>query len=169
VLDALAEDRPTSETIVQQARGDLARLTAFVREQDLVRVPEEPVEIIVMPEHQRGMWIAYCDSPGPLEPHLPTFYAIAPTPADWSAERAASFYREYNDYMLQDLTVHEAMPGHYLQINHGNRFQGSTPVRAVFYSGTFVEGWATYAESSWSRPAGADPSSSCTSSRCACA
>ncbi len=158
VLDRLADDRPTSETIVAQARADLARITAFVREHDLVRVPDEPIEIIVMPEHQRGMWIAYCDSPGPLEPHLPTFYAIAPTPADWSAERAASFYREYNDYMLQDLTVHEAMPGHYLQINHANRFQGSTPVRAVFYSGTFVEGWATYSEqlmveAGWGGPA----------------
>jgi uncharacterized protein (DUF885 family) len=158
VLGALAEDRPTSETIVAQARGDLARVTAFVRERDLVRVPDEPVEIIVMPEHQRGMWIAYCDSPGPLEPHLPTFYAIAPTPADWSPERTESFYREYNDYMLQDLTIHEAMPGHYLQINHANRFRGSTPVRAVFYSGTFVEGWATYAEelmveAGWGGPA----------------
>lgn len=157
VLRRLAEDRPTSETIVDQARRDLGRITAFVREHDLVRVPDEPIEIIVMPEHQRGMWIAYCDSPGPLEPHLPTFYAIAPTPADWTPERAESFYREYNDYMLQDLTVHEAMPGHYLQINHANRFRGSTPVRAVFSSGTFVEGWATYAEqlmveSGWGGP-----------------
>lgn len=158
VLRGLAEDRPTSETIVDQARRDLERITAFVREHDLVRVPDEPVEIIVMPEHQRGMWIAYCDSPGPLEPHLSTFYAIAPTPADWSPERTESFYREYNDYMLQDLTIHEAVPGHYLQINHANRFQGSTPVRAVFYSGTFVEGWATYAEelmveTGWGGPA----------------
>jgi uncharacterized protein (DUF885 family) len=158
VLDDLAADRPTSETIVDQARRDLERITAFVREKDLVRVPDEPIEIIVMPEHQRGMWIAYCDSPGPLEPHLPTFYAIAPTPTDWSSERAESFYCEYNDYMLQDLTVHEAMPGHYLQINHANRFAGSTPVRAVFYSGTFVEGWATYAEqlmveAGWGGPA----------------
>jgi uncharacterized protein (DUF885 family) len=146
VLDDLAEDHPSDETIVDQARADLARITAFVRDHDLVAVPEEPVEIIVMPEHQRGIAIAYCDSPGPLEPALPCFYAISPTPADWPAERARSFYREYNDYMLQNLTIHEAMPGHYLQINHANRYRGSTPVRAVFTSGTFVEGWATYAE-----------------------
>ena len=158
VLNDLAEDRPTSETIVAQASRDLARITDFVRERDLVRVPAEPIEVIVMPEHQRGMWIAYCDSPGPLEPHLPTFFAIAPTPSDWPPARAESFYREYNDYMLQDLTVHEAMPGHHLQINHSNRFQGSTPVRAVFTSGTFVEGWATYSEqlmveAGWGGPA----------------
>ena len=146
VLDDLAQDHPTSETIVQQARDGLVDITDFVREQDLVMVPSEPVEIIVMPEHQRGMYIAYCDSPGPLEPELPCFYAIAPTPAHWTQERSDSFYREYNDYMLQNLSIHEAMPGHYLQINHSNRFEGSTPVRAVFSSGTFVEGWATYSE-----------------------
>jgi len=146
VLASLAEDRPTDATIVEQAERDLADITDFVRDQNLVTVPEEPVELIVMPEHQRGLWIAYCDSPGPLEPQLSCFYAIAPTPTDWSAERKESFYKEYNDYMLQVLTVHEAMPGHYLQIAHANRYHGDTPVRAIFASGPFVEGWATYAE-----------------------
>ena len=57
-----------------------------------------------------------------------------------------SFFREYNDSMLQDLTIHEAMPGHYLQLAHANRFRAPTLVRGVIFSGTFVEGWATYAE-----------------------
>ena len=64
------------------------------------------------PEHQRGFSVAYCDAPGPLEKGGETFYAISPTPSDWSPERAETFYREYNDYMLENLTVHEAMPGH---------------------------------------------------------
>jgi len=89
---------------------------------------------------------AYCDSPGPLEKNGKTFYAIAPTPEDWSVERAESLYREYNDYMLLDLTVHEAMPGHYVQLAHSNRFQAPTLTRHVFSSGPFVEGWAVYAE-----------------------
>ncbi|MFT5316453.1 MAG: hypothetical protein ACI9UK_002299, partial [Candidatus Krumholzibacteriia bacterium] len=104
------------------------------------------VEIIVMPEHQRGFSIGYCDSPGPLEENGTTFYAISPTPKRWTESRAESFYREYNDYMLKNLTVHEAMPGHYLQIAHANKFQADTPLRAIFSSGTFVEGWAVYAE-----------------------
>ncbi len=117
-----------------------------MREHDLVTVPDDPVEVIVMPEHQRGYAVAYCDAPGPLEEHGKTFYAISPTPASWSAERAGTFYREYNDWMLQDLTIHEAMPGHYLQLAHANAFQAPTPLRAIYGSGTFVEGWATYAE-----------------------
>ena len=146
VLARLADDHPTNETIVPQAREGLAEITEFVRKKKLVDVPDDPVEIIVMPEHQRGFAIGYCDSPGPLEEKGTTFYAISPTPKDWSPERAETFYREYNDYMLENLTVHEAMPGHYLQIALANKFEASTPLRAIFSSGTFVEGWATYAE-----------------------
>ncbi len=146
VLARLAESHPTNETIVPQAREGLEEITEFVRKNKLVDVPDDPVEIIVMPEHQRGFAIGYCDSPGPLEKNGTTFYAISPTPRDWTAERAETFYREYNDYMLENLTIHEAMPGHYLQIAHANKFQATTPLRAIFSSGTFVEGWATYAE-----------------------
>jgi len=145
-LAALAEHRPTNSDILSKARASLARCTEFVRAKDLARVPDEPLKIIEMPEFARGVSIAYCDSPGALEKHGETFYAISPTPQDWSAERALSFYKEYNDYMLEDLTVHEAMPGHYLQLMHANRFQAPTQLRAIFGSGTFVEGWATYAE-----------------------
>jgi len=146
VLDRLAVDRPDNETIVPQAEADLAETTAFVREHSLVTVPDVPVQLIVMPEHQRGFSVAYCDSPGPLEENGTTFYAISPTPKHWSPERASTFFAEYNDYMLKNLTVHEAMPGHYLQIAHANAFEAPTPLRAILSSGTFVEGWATYSE-----------------------
>ena len=100
-----------------------------------------------MPEINRGVAVAYCDPPGPLEPRpLPTFIAVSPTPSDWPADRVASFYREYNRHMVHNLMVHEAMPGHYLQLAHARRFTGSTRVRAALWSGSFVEGWAVYAE-----------------------
>ncbi len=146
VLDRLADDHPTNETIVNQATADLESTTAFVRERDLVTVPTEPIKIIVMPEYQRGVAVAYCDAPGPLEKNGETFFSISPTPKDWDAKRVTSFFREYNRYMLQNLTIHEAMPGHYLQLAHANRFSAPTMVRAIFSSGTFIEGWATYAE-----------------------
>lgn len=146
VLSRMADSHPTNDTIVQQAENDLAGITRFVGENDLVTMPKTPVELIVMPEHRRGSYIAYCDSPGPLEKNGTTFYAISPTPVDWTPERAETFYREYNDTMLRDLTIHEAIPGHYLQTAHSNAFSGTTPLRAIFSSGTFVEGWATYAE-----------------------
>jgi len=146
VLDRLAENRPDNETIVKEAHKTLDDATAFTREHKLITVPKEPVKIIVMPEFQRGVAVAYCESPGPLEPNGETFYSISPTPKDWTPERTTSFFKEYNDYMLVNLTVHEAMPGHYLQGAHSNKFKAPTLVRAIFSSGLFAEGWAVYAE-----------------------
>ncbi len=152
VLDALAAGAPVSDhDVLDRCASHLAELTSLVRSHDLVTVPADAVEIIEMPSSRRGVAVAYCDPPGPLEPDGPTgpppaFFAVSPTPQDWSDEQVASFYREYNDHMLRNLTVHEAMPGHVLQLAHARRFRGSTPVRAALWSGTFVEGWAVYAE-----------------------
>jgi uncharacterized protein (DUF885 family) len=146
VLDRLAETRPDNATIVEQAKQKLAEATAFVRQHNLMTVPQDPVQVIVMPEFARGVTVAYCDPAGALEKNGITFYAIAPTPADWTPQRTTSFFKEYNNAMLNDLTVHEAMPGHYLQLSIANKTKVPTGIRGLFMSGTFVEGWATYAE-----------------------
>ncbi len=147
VLDRLGADAPDEATILAFCAQALAAQTAFVRDHDLVTLYDDPVELIDMPEINRGVAVAYCDPPGPLESApLPTFIAVSPTPADWPADRVASFYREYNRHMVHNLMVHEAMPGHYLQLAHARRFAGSTRARAALWSGSFVEGWAVYAE-----------------------
>ena len=147
VLGRLAAAAPDEATILAFAADALAAQTAFVRDHDLITLYDDPVEIIDMPEINRGIAVAYCDPPGPLEP-VPgaTFIAVSPTPKDWPPERVASFYREYNRHMVHNLMVHEAMPGHYLQLQHSRRFSGATPLRAALWSGPFVEGWAVYAE-----------------------
>jgi uncharacterized protein (DUF885 family) len=146
VLDKLAEQHPDDATVVGYAQRVLAEATDFVKQHNLVAVPTVPLDVIAMPEFKRGVAIAYCDSPGPLDKNGKTFFAVAPTPKDWSKERKESFFREYNNYMIRDLTVHEAMPGHYLQLAHANEFHAPTLVRAIFRSGTFIEGWAVYCE-----------------------
>ncbi len=147
VLDRLAAEAPTDETILGLCRDALADATRFVREHDLVTVYDDPIAVVEMPEIDRGVSVAYCRPSGPLErAELPTEIAVSPTPADWTAEQQASLYREYNTHMLHNLAVHEAMPGHALQLAHSNRYRASTPVRAVWWSGPFVEGWAVYAE-----------------------
>ena len=148
VLDRLGADAADDATILPFCRRALVTATAFARDAGLVTLYSDPVEVIEMPELDRGVAVAYCDAPGPLEPALlPTFLAVSPTPAGWPAERVASFYREYNQHMVHNLIVHEAMPGHYLQLQHSRRFTGSaTAVRAALRSGSFVEGWAVYAE-----------------------
>jgi uncharacterized protein (DUF885 family) len=145
-FDRVAAEAPDDGTIVALAGRALAEATELVTRSGIVRVPDDPVEVEVMPELRRGIAVAYCDAPGPLEDGGVTRFAISPTPAAWSPERVASFYREYNAAMVRNLTVHEAMPGHVLQLALARRYRGNTPVRQVLASGSFIEGWAVHAE-----------------------
>src|SRR5881396_3061450 len=92
VLDKLAEQHPNDATVVDFAKKITAEATDFVKQQDLVAVPTVPLDVIAMPEFKRGVAIAYCDAPGPLEKNGKTFFAVAPTPKDWSKERKESFF-----------------------------------------------------------------------------
>ena len=143
-LELAYADRPARDQVVEVAKQSTAQATAFVREKNLVTVPETPVQIILMPEFQRGVAVAYCDSPGPLDKHLDTFYAVSPIPDEWTQEQVDSFLREYNTRSIHELSIHEAMPGHYLQLAHSNKYPST--LRAVLGSGPFVEGWGMYAE-----------------------
>lgn len=136
--------RATRGTLEQTARETLAEATAFATEKQFVRMPQGKVKVITMPKFWQGNAVAYDDPPGPLERGLPNFYAVSPVPEDWSDEQATSFLKEYNYYMLHDLSIHEGMPGHYLQLDHAN--QNPSLLRAVLSNGPFVEGWAVYAE-----------------------
>ena len=89
VLDHLAKQTPTSQSILGDSRAWLEKATAFVRSKDLVRVPDEPLKVVEMPEYRRGVGVAYCDSSGPLEPKPETFFAISPPPYDWPPARVA--------------------------------------------------------------------------------
>jgi hypothetical protein len=147
LLDRLGDDHPSNGTIVALAEASLDDTTAFVRAHDLVTLVDDPCVIEEMPEFNRGIAVAYCESPGVFEPpNVPTYYCISPTPADWPQERVTSFFREYNNHMVRNLTVHEAMPGHFLQLAHSRRYRGSSRARAIGFSGSFVEGWAVYVE-----------------------
>jgi hypothetical protein len=160
VLDALAASGPvTDETVLPLCRRWLKVTRDVVTQHDLVTTYDDPVRVIEMPESRRGVSIAYCDPPGPLEGRdraadadpadesdgVPTFFAVSPAPADWNDAQVSSFYREYNRHMLLDLTVHEAMPGHVLQLQHARRYRGNTDLRAALASETFIEGWAVLA------------------------
>jgi uncharacterized protein (DUF885 family) len=146
-LNQLADDHPTNESIVELARITLDEATAFVRAHGLASLVADPCVIQEMPEFMRGVAVANCESAAPFDPpDVPTFYNIAPAPSNWEPSKVESFYREYNNHMIRNLTVHEAMPGHYLQCAHARRYRGSTRARAVARSGPFVEGWAVYAE-----------------------
>ncbi len=143
-LELAYADRPSRNAVFAAARTAFAQASSFVQSSDFVTVYDDPLDIIPMPEFQRGVALAYCDSPGPLDQGQKTFFAVSPIPDDWSAAQADSFLREYNSRSIDNLTIHEAMPGHYVQQMHANRYD--SPLRAVFASSTFSEGWAVYAE-----------------------
>ena len=143
-LELAYAERPARDKVVPDAEAALAQATEFVRQHDLVTLPDAPVEIIEMPEFQRGVAVAYCDSPGPLDKNLKTFYAVSPIPEEWSQEQVDSFLREYNSRMIHLLSIHEGTPGHYLEGWHSAKFPST--LRAVLRSGMFAEGWAVYTE-----------------------
>ena len=143
-LELAYRQMPPRDGIVEIAREYLQQASDFVVERNIVTMPEEPVEIIVMPEFQRGIALAYLSPPGPLDKGQKAFYAVAPLPTDWTDEQVESFLREYNLYSVQNLTIHEAVPGHYLQLALSNRHPSA--LRSALWSGPFVEGWAVYAE-----------------------
>lgn len=148
VLDALAQWHVQPEVLRDAAEANLERLSAFVSSQDIVPLDSaEVLQVIWTPPHQQGVFIAGLAAPGPLEPQeagLPSFYLVQPLPKTWTPEVTESFLREYNNFMLEILSIHEAVPGHFVQLYYGKR--EPSKVRRVLQNGAFVEGWAVYTE-----------------------
>ncbi len=142
VLDAIAAEHPRAEELLDFCRTESARIEAFCRDRDLIGLADEPLDIRWTPTFLRAFGGAMLIPPGPLDKGQKAFFAITPMPEDWPLERKESYLREDNARMLRLLTIHEAVPGHYLQGVYGNRSE-SFP-RAIFWSGVFAEGWAVY-------------------------
>ncbi len=145
VLDELGKDHGKPDTIVDDAKKTVAKIKDFIRDKKILTLPDpDTCQIIAMPEFQRGFSAAYLNPAPPLDPKANSLYAVAPPPKDWTAARQETFFREYNSAMLQILTIHEAYPGHYVQLAYSNRHPSL--VRKVLWSGSFAEGWAVYTE-----------------------
>ena len=143
VLDAIARDHPRADELVDFCRAELARIEAFCREHDLITLVDEPLDIRWTPEFLRSFGGAMLDAPGPLDKGEKSFFAITPVREEWGPDEVESYLRENNSRQLRLLTIHEAVPGHYLHGAYANR--SPSLVRAVFRSGLTAEGWAVYA------------------------
>jgi uncharacterized protein (DUF885 family) len=153
VTAALAEyagQHATPATFMDEARSALAQATAFVRQHDLLALDDTSnLAVIETPVYMRGGYPVGGFNPAPaLEPQLGAYYWVTPIPADWPQERIDSKLREYNRFGLQELTIHEAMPGHYVQAEYANRIEPRTRrvLRAIWGNGPYVEGWAVYTQ-----------------------
>ncbi len=145
VLSELGKDHGVSATLVSDVRGTVEEIKSFIREKKILTLPDpDQCSIIEMPEFQRGFSAAYLNQAPPLDSKAKSLYAISPPPSDWPTERQEAFFQEYNRSMLQVLTIHEAYPGHYVQLDYSNRVDSL--IRKVLSSGVFAEGWAVYTE-----------------------
>jgi uncharacterized protein (DUF885 family) len=142
VLDAIALEHPRADELLEFCRAENQRIEAFCAEKDLIGLAEEPLEIRWTPIFLRAFGGAMLSSPGPLDKGQKAFFSITPMPDEWTDEQRESNLREDNDRMLRLLTIHEAVPGHYLQGVYANRCPSI--VRSIFGSGLMAEGWAVY-------------------------
>jgi uncharacterized protein (DUF885 family) len=143
VLDAIASEHQEPADLLEFCRLENARIEAFCTERDLIGVVDDPLDIRWTPVFLRQFGGAMLIWPGPLDKGLPSFFAITPIPDDWSPEQRESYLREDNDRMLRLLTIHEAVPGHYLQGVYAHRT--ASLARSIYPSDVFAEGWAVYA------------------------
>jgi len=149
VLDKIAEHHSTPDSYMADARGDLDEARAFVQQKHLLTLPARSnLQVIPTPDFMRGVYSVGGFNPAPaLEPQLGAFYWITPIPTNWPQDRIDSKLREYNFYGLKLLTIHEAMPGHYVQMEIANNVQPPTRrvLRSILGNNPYIEGWAVYA------------------------
>lgn len=149
-LDDIAKQHATPETYMPDAKTTLAQAAAFIKEKGLVTLPPRSnLEVIETPEFMRGIYaVGGFNAAPPLEPELGAFYWITPIPKNWPKDRIESKLREYNKYALHHLTIHEAMPGHYVQLEYANDVQPKSRrlLRNIFGNGPYIEGWGVYAQ-----------------------
>jgi uncharacterized protein (DUF885 family) len=145
VIAAVNQEHGRPEDLARDARATVENIKTFIRERDILRLPDPDLcQVIEMPEFQRGNAVAFMESAPPLDPKAASFYDISPPPAGWTAAQVNSFLEEYNRHLLQILTIHEAYPGHYVQLAYASR--NPSLIRKIFASGPYVEGWAVYGE-----------------------
>ncbi|MFN0170610.1 MAG: DUF885 domain-containing protein [Bryobacteraceae bacterium] len=147
-LDKIAQRHATPQTYMADARRDLDEARQFARQKDILALPaRDNLQVIDTPEFMRGIYAVGGFNPAPaLEPKLGAFYWLTPIPKDWPPQRVESKLREYNFYKLKLLTIHEAMPGHYVQFEYANDVQPKPRrvLRSIFGNGPYIEGWAQY-------------------------
>jgi uncharacterized protein (DUF885 family) len=145
VVAAVSKEHGQPEALILDARATVTSIKSFIRDKDILRLPDpDRCQVIEMPEFRRGNSLAYLEAALPLDPSGSSFYAVSPPPSIWGDAQVRSFLEEYNRHMLQILTIHEAYPGHYVQLEYSNRVPSL--IRRVLQSGVFVEGWAVYTE-----------------------
>ena len=144
VIDRIAENHVAPDQFVPNVKALVPRLEKWVTDHQLLTLdPTRPLEVREMPPYQRGFSMANLQSSGPYDPGARSWYNVSPLDA-YTPSEAESFLHEYNSYTMQILSIHEGVPGHYVQLMYANK--SPSRIKAVFGNGATVEGWAVYSE-----------------------
>lgn len=141
----IADEHPTAEGLIPETANMLEEIRTFLVERDIVSVPSEVrCKVTETPEFLR--WgFAFMDSPGPFEEKATeAYYYVTPVEEEWTEQQKEEWLRRFNYSTLRDVSIHEAYPGHYVHFLHAAKVM--SPIRKVFGSYSFVEGWAHYCE-----------------------
>jgi uncharacterized protein (DUF885 family) len=148
VIDKISDEHPKRDELMDAVKADLAGITQFIREKKIVALSSrDNLKVIPTPEFMRGSFsVAGFHGAPPLEPTAEAQYWVTPIDPKMPDAKAESKLREYNNYALKWLTMHEALPGHYIQFEHADDVEPVTRrlVRNLFGNGCYVEGWAEY-------------------------
>jgi uncharacterized protein (DUF885 family) len=144
VIDKISLQHTTPENFQSDIEKQIPELVAFVKEKKLLYIdPSKPLVVRKEPDYMAGVAGASISLPGPYDKNANTYYNVGSIKS-WSKEKSESYLREYNDYVLQILNIHEAIPGHYTQLVYSN--QAPSLIKSLFGNGAMIEGWAVYTE-----------------------
>lgn len=145
MISKLSEKHVRREEFVNAVRNQIPELVKFVNDKKLLtQDPSRPLVVRETPPYMRGSGAgASVSAPGPYDQKADTYYNVTPLDG-YSAKEAESYLREYNNYTLQILNIHEAIPGHYTQLVYSNK--APSIIKAILGNGAMIEGWAVYAE-----------------------
>jgi len=144
LIDVISLNHVSADSFQVAIERQIPTLTAFIREKNLITLDaDKPLVVRKEPAYMAGLAGASISSPGPYDKNGNTYYNVGSL-SGWEKKRAESYLREYNDYILQILNIHEAIPGHYVQLVYSNK--SPSIIKSILGNGAMVEGWAVYSE-----------------------
>ncbi len=144
LIGKLSEQHIAREDLFTEIQHRIPELEQWIADHDLLTLDsQKPLQVRVTPRYKQGIAGAGIDAPGPYDPGARTYFNVTPLD-DLSPERAQSFLQEYNRWMLPVLVIHEAVPGHYVQLVYSNK--SPSLIKSLFGNGAMIEGWAVYGE-----------------------
>jgi uncharacterized protein (DUF885 family) len=145
VVARLKGNHPTAEGLLDAYRHEVTRARTYLVQKDAVELPPgDDLEVIDTPPFLRSTVTAAYDQAPPFDPTTKGFFFVTPIDRALPKARQEEMLRENDHGDLVDTAVHEAYPGHHLQLSFARR--NPSIVRKALDHAIFSEGWALYSE-----------------------